>query len=101
VDLIVDQVEGAVDRLTETAETVREVVDAPIHLVNEVADRVRRGFRRRGHGRDHGARHHHAEEASGAAIVLAEIEELRGTGFESRDVFLSKMRRALAVSKKG
>jgi len=31
----------------------------------------------------------------------SEIEELRGTGFESRDVFLSKMRRALAVSKKG
>jgi thiol:disulfide interchange protein DsbD len=30
----------------------------------------------------------------------AEIAELRGTGFESKDVFLSKMRRALELSKK-
>ena len=28
----------------------------------------------------------------------SEIEELRGTGFESRDVFLSKMKRALELS---
>jgi hypothetical protein len=48
VDLIVDQLEGAVDRFTGTADTVREVVDAPIHLVSEVADRFRHGFRRRG-----------------------------------------------------
>jgi hypothetical protein len=48
VDLIVDQLEGAVDRFTGTADTVREVVDAPIHLVNEVAERFRHGFRRRG-----------------------------------------------------
>ncbi len=48
VDLIVDQLEGAVDRFTGTANTVREVVDAPIHLVSEVADRFRHGFRRRG-----------------------------------------------------
>lgn len=47
VDMIVDQLEGAVDRFTGTADTVREVVDAPIHLVTEVAERVRKGFRRR------------------------------------------------------
>jgi thiol:disulfide interchange protein DsbD len=29
----------------------------------------------------------------------AEIEELRGTGFESKDVFLSKMKRAIELSK--
>jgi thiol:disulfide interchange protein DsbD len=29
----------------------------------------------------------------------SEIEELRGTGFESRDVFLSKMKRALKLSR--
>ena len=29
----------------------------------------------------------------------AEIEELRGTGFESKDIFLSKMKRALELSK--
>jgi len=29
----------------------------------------------------------------------SEIEELRGTGFESKDVFLSKMKRGLALSK--
>ena len=47
VDIIVDQLEGAVDRLAGTADTVREVVDAPIHLVSEVAERVRHGLRRR------------------------------------------------------
>jgi hypothetical protein len=46
VDIIVDQVEGVVGRFTETAESVREVVDAPIHLVTGVADRLRRGLRR-------------------------------------------------------
>jgi hypothetical protein len=27
-----------------------------------------------------------------------EIEELRGTGFESKDIFLSKMKRAIELS---
>jgi hypothetical protein len=70
VDLMVDQLEGAVNRFSGTAETVREVVDAPIHLVNEVAERVRHGFRRRGSQARRGA---HPQPPSGeppAEVVL-------------------------------
>ncbi len=72
VDIIVDQLEGAVDRFTGTAETVREVVDAPIHLVSEVAERFRHGFRRRG-----GRRARHPQPPSDqpqAEVVLLDAD---------------------------
>ncbi len=70
VDLIVDQLEGAVDRLSGTAETVREVVDAPIHLVSEVAERFRHGFRRRGSRPRHEDRAERTPDDASPVVVL-------------------------------
>ncbi len=72
VDLIVNQLESAVDRFSDTAETVRDVVDAPIHLVNEVADRVRRGLRRRQGSHARNERPDSAEESLVNVVLLDE-----------------------------
>lgn len=72
VDMIVDQLEGAVDRLAGTADNVREVVDAPIHLVTEVAERVRRGLRRRPRSRSHEAAQQEPAETAESQVILLE-----------------------------
>ena len=85
VDLILDQVEDAVNRFTGTAETVRGVVDAPIHLVTEMAERFRSGLRRRGtHPSEPGAATQRPDNEAGVTVVLAdgsdeEITESGGT----------------------
>lgn len=76
VDGIVDQLEGAVDRFSGTAETVREVVDAPIHLVSEVAERFRRGLKRRGpHQRERTANRADRLDEAPAQVMLAEVPD--------------------------
>jgi uncharacterized protein YoxC len=63
VDTIVSRIEDITDRVESTSRTVQEVASAPGEIVNDIADRVRRAWKRR-----------QAESAEKAAQRDAEYE---------------------------
>lgn len=52
IDEIVTRVEEVTDRVSSTSRTVQEVANAPVEIVNDIADRVRKAFRSRKHGHE-------------------------------------------------
>ena len=64
VDTIVTRVEEITDRVESTTRTVQDVANAPAEIVTDIADRVRRAWKR-----------NRAESAAHAAQRAAESEE--------------------------
>ncbi len=54
VDAIVTRFEEISDRVETTSRTVQDVANAPVEIVTDIADRVRRAWRGRKHGQPEG-----------------------------------------------
>ena len=54
VDAIVTTFEGISDRVETTSRTVQDVANAPVEIVTDIADRMRRAGRTRKHGEPEG-----------------------------------------------
>lgn len=73
VDAIVTRFEDISDRVDSTSRTVQEVANAPVEIVTDLADRVRRAWRTRK------SAHHEVSDPSSAATD-AEAPEPPSTG---------------------
>jgi len=55
IDAIVTRFEDIGQRVDETSKTVQDAANAPVEIVTDLADRVRRAWRSRKHAGQHGA----------------------------------------------
>jgi hypothetical protein len=89
VDGIVTRVEEITGRVESTSRTVQEVANAPAEIVNDIADRVRRAWKRRQAESAEKAAHRAAEQAGEhesekpTELVASTVaEEAPGSGTE-------------------
>ncbi len=76
VDAIVTRFEEISDRVESTSKTVQDVANAPVEIVTDIADRVRRAWRTRktAHPEGYGPAADQADEAAPEPEVADEID---------------------------
>ena len=72
-DAIVSRIEDITDRVDSTTRTVQEVANAPAEIVTDIADRVRRAWRR--NRAEAAARHEQDAAATGEPIVRESADD--------------------------